>query len=143
VKPCSLHAVISLEIMSGSVMLDPMISMAGVSGGQSNLTVSCNNEPHTTLNSKSNSKMMYCAFLSCNRRVVCLHECRLTQRRGYVSSNLSMTSEIVKLLELDAIIVFGLASSSSCLITVRFSCRFSDTFYHSRTLSATIFSRRL
>jgi hypothetical protein len=48
-----------------------------------------------------------------------------------------MISVIVKLLELEAMIVFGLASSSSCFIAVRFNCNLSGTFCYENILSAT------
>lgn len=40
VKPCSLQTAIKVEIISGSVILVPITSMAGVSGGQSSSFVS-------------------------------------------------------------------------------------------------------
>jgi hypothetical protein len=67
-------------------------------------------------------------FLVLKERFVDLHECKLTQRRGCLSLSPSTISEIVKLLELDAMIVLGLASSSSCLTILRLSCRDSGKF---------------
>lgn len=58
-----------------------------------------------------------------------LHECRLTKRLVCLRSRLRTISVIVKLLELEAMIVAGSAKASRLVITVRLSGRISGTHY--------------
>jgi hypothetical protein len=55
-------------------------------------------------------------------------ECKLMQRRELLSSNPSIISCIVKLLEFDAMMVSTSEIPSSCFATERLSSRDSGTF---------------